>query len=204
MRYLYLPLIACAALLVSGCDNLAPTNAPEQSAAPAVPVSAPPQPDRFEELQSTLDQEVEQARAAQQEAVDAMQKLPPRQRATAGDVQIKDVEITDSQSGETRTLHALQSVSVTLPLAAKRRPEYDHAMEALKNLANALADSRGSSSIVVDQAQADVRAHRVNTATGTTQTSNGKPVTVLKNIDRALPRGAERYTIQAGELHDQP
>lgn len=216
MRYLKLTLISCATVLASGCATLedasssfscmlsrATNSASAQSCGgpPAGDSHAPS--DRFGRLQSVLDQEAQRARAAQVQAVSAMQGLPPGQRAIAGGVRMADVSITDSQSGQTRRMRALESVSVDMPLAAKGRPEYTRAMDTLKNLANELANNRGASSIVVDQAEADVRANRVNTSTGTTQTSSGKPVSVLKNIDRTLPAGTERYTIQAGEIRGQ-
>ena len=70
-----------------------------------------------------------------------MQKLPVRQRAVAGPVQVKPVPITDAQSGRTLQMQAFSSVSVDMPLAAKGRPEYTKSMDLLKDLANELADS---------------------------------------------------------------
>lgn len=209
MRYLPPILMVCAALLVSGCQTGPATNDASKCGSdncgqspPAA--KAPPAPDRLDELQTRLDQERDQAEQAQQQVVQVMQKLPRGRRASAGELRLADVNITDNQSGQTRAMHALQSVSVTMPLAAKGRPEYTDAMDALKKLANTLADARGSAQIEVDQSAADVRARRVNTATGVTQTSNGNPVSVRKHVDRALPAGVERYTIQAGPLHDLP
>lgn len=216
MRYLKLTLITCAAVLASGCATLEDASSSfscmlsratnsanaRNCGGPAVGDSHAPS-DRFGKLQSVLDQEAQRARAAQVQAVSAMQGLPPGQRAMAGSVRMVDVNITDSQSGQARKMRALESVSVNMPLAAKGRPEYARAMDTLKNLANELANNRGASGIVVDQAEADVRANRVNTSTGTTHTGNGKPVSVLKTIDRTLPAGVERYTIQAGEIRGQ-
>jgi hypothetical protein len=216
MRYLKPTLITCAALLASGCATLEDastsfscmlsraTNSANahNCGGPATGEGHAPA-DRFGKLQSVLDQEAQRARTAQVQAVSAMQGLPPGQRALAGSVRMVDVTITDSQSRQMRRMRALESVSVSMPLAAKGRPEYTRAMDTLKNLANELANNRGASSIVVDQAEADVRANRVNTSTGTTQTGNGKPVSVLKNLDRTLPAGMERYTIQAGEIRGQ-
>ncbi|MCL2523348.1 MAG: hypothetical protein FWF20_08230 [Betaproteobacteria bacterium] len=196
----YLTLITCAALLVGGCATL--ENASNNLSC-KLSRDCQTQDERFGKLQAVLDHEIQQARAAQEQAVSAMQGLPSGQRAVAGNVRLADVEISDGQSEQKRKMQALESVSVTLPLAAKSRPEYTRAMEALKNLANELADSRGSSSIVVDQAEADVRARRVNTATGTTQTASGKPVAVRKNVDRTLAAGSERYTIQPGPISGQ-
>lgn len=219
MRSLKLTLIACAAVLASGCASLEQasssfscmlsqvTNSADpncgKSAGTASGTSTGGQADRFSRLQAALDQETQQAQSAQTRAVEAMRNLPVRLRAAAGPVRTKPIEITDRQSNSTRRMLSFSSVSVDMPLAAKGRPEYTRAMDTLKELANELADNRGSSAIVVTQSEADVKAGRVNTQTGTSQTSHGKPVSVQKQIDASLPAGIERYTIQAGDIRGQ-
>ena len=220
-RWVQLTTLGLATALVSGCATMEEasnsfscmlsrvTNSPDpRCGGPIVTggASAPPvqssggQNDRFARLQTVLDQEAAQATDLQKQAVQAMQKLPVRQRAVAGPVRTRPVPITDGQSGMTSQLQAFSSLSVDMPLAAKGRPEYTRAMDALKELANDLADNRGSSTILVEQSEADVSAGRVNTASGTTQTKNNKPVTVRKKLDSNLPAGVERYTIEAGEI----
>lgn len=216
MKNLKLTLVACAAILLSGCATLQDasnslscmlsrvTNSADPSCgassnAPATAVSGG-QAERFSRLQAALDQETKQAQSLQAQAIQAMQKLPVKQRAVAGPVQTKTVSIADGQSGQTHQMRAFSALTVEMPLAAKGRKEYTQAMNLLKELANELADNRGASSIVVTQSDEDVKAGRVNTATGTTQSKNGKPVTVIKKVDSLLPVGIERYTIEAGEI----
>ena len=168
----------------------------------------PPQPtasngQRWSQLQHVLDEETQQARQAQARAVEAMQSLPATQRARAGAVEVRDTPITDRQSGEVRQVRAIDAISVEMPLAAKGRAPYKQAMDALKTLANEFADNRGAAQIVVHQSPADVKARRVNTASGVTHSHGGKPVTVHKRVDEALPAGVERYTIRAGEIRGQ-
>lgn len=218
MRTLKLTLIACAAVLATGCATLeeassslscmlsrVTNSADPHCTAPgnATTISTGAQADRFTSLQAALDQETEQARTVQDQAVAAMQKLPASQRAVAGPVRVRNIDITDQQSGTARKMVSFDSISVDMPLAAKGRPEYTRAMSALKNLANDLADNRGASSILVEQSNADINANRVNTATGTSQTRQGKPVSVQKKSNPSLPAGVERYTIQAGEIRGQ-
>lgn len=212
MRALSLSLLAGATAVLSGCVTLEQASSSIScmlSSGPGCPgttTTAPAgagQSDRFTQLQFALDEEIQQARNSQAAALTAMQSLRPGLRAVAGPVQLLNVDITDSQSGRTRKLRTLDSVTVDMPLAAKGQGAYTQAMDSLKDLANRLADNRGTSSIIVDQSEADVRARRVNTATGVTQTSRGKPVSVQKNIDRSLPPGMERYTIKAGEIRGQ-
>ena len=215
MRSFSLSALTCATLLLSGCATLeqassslscmlaratgsADASCGEGDSGDGTLQSA--QGDRFDKLQLVLDQEVQRARQAQDTAVTAMQKLPANQRAVAGPVRMLNVTITDSQSGRTRTMQTLDSVTVDMPLAAKGRPEYTQAMDQLKALANQLADNRGTASIIVDQSEADIKARRVNTATGTTQSPRGNSVAVRKNASRDLAAGVERYTIQAGEI----
>lgn len=216
MKNLKLTLVACAAILLSGCATLQDasnslscmlsrvTNSADPSCgassnAPATVVSGG-QAERFSRLQAALDQETQQAQNLQAQAIQAMQKLPVKQRAVAGPVQTKTVSIADGQSGQTHQMRAFSALTVEMPLAAKGRKEYTQAMNLLKELANELADNRGASSIVVTQSDEDVKAGRVNTATGTTQSKSGKPVTVIKKVDSLLPVGIERYTIEAGEI----
>ncbi|UUC95928.1 hypothetical protein [Comamonas sp. C11] len=216
MKKLKLTVLACAATLLGGCATLQDastslscmlsrvTNSADPSCgpgsgAPATAVSGG-QNERFARLQAALDQETQQAQSMQAQAVQAMQKLPAKQRAVAGPVQTRTVSIADGQSGQAHQMRSFSALTVEMPLAAKGRKEYTQAMNVLKELANELADNRSSSSIVVDQSDEDVRAGRVNTATGTTQSKGGKPVTVIKKIDTGLPAGVERYTIEAGEI----
>ena len=214
MKIAKLTLIACAATILSGCATLEEastslscmlsrvTSAADSSCGPAAAATAMSggHSERFSRLQAALNQETQQAQSIQAQAVQAMQSLPVKQRAVAGPVLTQPVSIDDAQSGQTLQVRAFSSVSVEMPLAAKGRKEYTRAMDLLKELANVLADNRGSSSIVVDQADADVKAGRVNTATGTTQSKGGKPVSVIKRIDAGVPSGVERYTIEAGAI----
>ena len=214
MKIAKLTLIACAATILSGCATLEEastslscmlsrvTSAADPScgsSAPATTMSGG-HSERFSRLQAALNQETQQAQSIQAQAVQAMQSLPVKQRAVAGPVLTQPVSIDDAQSGQTLQVRAFSSVSVEMPLAAKGRKEYTRAMDLLKELANELADNRGAASIVVDQADADVKAGRVNTATGTTQSKGGKPVSVIKRIDAGVPSGVERYTIEAGAI----
>ena len=214
MKIAKLTLIACAATILSGCATLEEastslscmlsrvTSAADPScgsSAPATTMSGG-HSERFSRLQAALNQETQQAQSIQAQAVQAMQSLPVKQRAVAGPVLTQPVSIADAQSGQTLQVRAFSSVSVEMPLAAKGRKEYTRAMDLLKELANELADNRGAASIVVDQADADVKAGRVNTATGTTQSKGGKPVSVIKRIDAGVPSGVERYTIEAGAI----
>lgn len=216
MKNLQLTLVACATVLLSGCATLQDassslscmlsrvTNSADPSCAAGSPAPATAvsggQAERFTRLQAALDQETQQAQSLQAQAIQAMQKLPPKQRSVAGPVQTKTVTIADGQSGQSHQMRAFSAVTVEMPLAAKGRKEYTQAMNLLKELANELADNRGASSIVVTQSDEDVKAGRVNTATGTTQSKSGKPVTVIKKVDSMLPVGIERYTIEAGEI----
>lgn len=214
MKIAKLTLIACAATILSGCATLEEASTSLScmlsrvtstadpncgSSAPATTMSGG-HSERFSRLQAALNQETQQAQSIQAQAVQAMQSLPVKQRAVAGPVLTQPVSIADAQSGQTLQVRAFSSVSVEMPLAAKGRKEYTRAMDLLKELANELADNRGSSSIVVDQADADVKAGRVNTATGTTQSKGGKPVSVIKRIDAGVPSGVERYTVEAGAI----
>ena len=220
-RWAQLALIGSTAALLSGCATMEEASnsfscmlsrvtstpdprcgAPITTGGTKAPVESGPagQSERFSRLQAALDQETAQATELQSQAVQAMQKLPVRQRSVAGALRTRPVPITDGQSGVTSQLQAFASLSVDMPLAAKGRSEYTRAMDALKELANELADNRGSSTILVEQSEADVSAGRVNTSSGTTQTKHGKPVTVRKSVNSTLPAGVERYTIEAGEI----
>ncbi|WP_291589158.1 hypothetical protein [Comamonas sp. UBA7528] len=222
MPYLKLSLVTAAALVLAGCAAVESSttslgcmlgrltqNPPAGCGAPAIATApgtgasgaaAAQAGERFTKLQSVLDQEIELARSVQTDVVSSMQHLPIKLRSSAGPVKLLDTPITDSQSGQTRSMRTLESMTVQMPLAAKGRPEYTQSMAALKNLANRLADNRGQASIVVHQAAADVQAQRVNTATGVSKTAKGSPVKVEKIADAALAAGTERYTIQAGPI----
>lgn len=163
-------------------------------------VTSTGQGDRFAQLQSVFDEEIQAARDAQERAVAATQALSPKQRATAGEVALVDVEIADSNSQQTRSMRTLDGVSIDLPLAGKGKSGYTQAMDEVKALANSLADNRGSASIVVQQNSADVRARRVNTASGSTQSPGGQPINVEKQVSSEVPVGVERYTVKAGAI----
>ena len=163
-------------------------------------VTSGAQSNRFEQLQTVFEQEIQGARSAQERAVQATQGLSPKLRATAGDVQLLNVEITDSSTQQKRSMRTLDSITIDMPLGGKGRDAYTRAMDEIKGLANTLADNRGSASIVVQQAAADVKARRVNTASGETKSPGGQPIKVEKQVATALPAGVERYTVKAGPI----
>ena len=223
MRYLKHALTACAATVLAGCATLDeasmsvscmltrvtggadPRCADSGSVTSTGKTSPPTQAgasgsSRFDSLQAVLDQEIQKGRDAQILAKDAMRNLPAAQQAVSGPVRLLDVAISDSQSGQSRNMRTLDSVTIDLPFASKGSAPYTNAMEVIKNLANQLADNRGASNIIVTQSEADVNAKRVNTSTGLTKSPRGNPINVQKRVDRALPAGVERYTIQAGEI----
>lgn len=209
--------VLTAAMLLAGCSSLQRASSslgcmlgqvtgssrPACSPAPAMASQASDAAvqARFTQLQTVLDDEIQSARLSQSTAVAALEGQ--RAPAVAGPVQVIQVNITDKQSGLSRSMRALDAVSVEMPLAAKGSLAYTRAMDTLKALANQLADNRGAASILVDQTRADVQANRVNTATGISLSPSGKPVNVQKSVDPYLAEGLERYTIRAGEIRGQ-
>ncbi len=159
---------------------------------------------RFRALQQQLNDEVRDAENSILGAVNATNGLPKAQRARNTSVQTTTVAVTDSQTPRVEDVTALDTVSIELPIAGKKKAAYTNAMNAVKSLATRIADSRGGATIVVEQNPVDVRARRVNAAEGETQTKEGNTVTVQKLADKQIPRGIERYTIKAGELTKRP
>lgn len=159
---------------------------------------------RFRVLQQQMNDEVADAENSLSNAVSATKGLPKSQRARNTSVQTTTVAVTDSQSARVEDITALDTASIELPIAGKKKAAYTNAMNAVKSLATRIADSRGGATIVVEQNPVDVRARRVNAAEGETQTKEGNTVTVEKLADKQIPRGIERYTIKAGELTKRP
>lgn len=215
VRALHATGAALAALaLLAGCATPSPDGAgcyPGSSsaacgnAAPPAPaaVAVPQQQERFVRLQAALDAETQAAREAQASAVAATQKLPVAMRLRAGEVSQTAVTITDGQSGQQAQVRALDAVEVWVPLAGKNRKEYKAALDQLKALGHSMANNRGSATIVVEQSAKDVKARRSNTATGVTQTAEGKPVKLEKTVSDTLQPGLERYVVRAGAIRGQ-
>lgn len=155
---------------------------------------------RFEQLQTVFEQEIQTAREAQARAVAATQPLGPKQRAVAGEVAVIHVDITDSRSQQKRNMRTLDAMTLDMPLGGKGKDGYTQAMDEIKDLANTLADNRGSASILVQQNPADVKAKRVNTASGNTKSPAGQPIAVEKQTTANVPAGVERYTVKAGAI----
>lgn len=159
---------------------------------------------RFRALQQQMTDEVTDAENSLEAAVSATKGLPKSQRARNTSVQTATVAVTDSQSPRVEDITALDTASIELPIAGKKKAAYTNAMNAVKSLATRVADSRGGATILVEQNPLDVRARRVNASEGETQTKEGNTVTVEKSADKQIPRGIERYTIKAGELTQRP
>lgn len=159
---------------------------------------------RFDVLQKQLDEELQDAETSIQAAADATKNLPKAQRARNTSVNTTRVPVTDSQSPRVADMTMLDTVTIELPTAGKKKKGYSNAMNAVKDLATRIADSRGSATILVEQSSADVRGRKVNTAEGQSQTKAGNPLTVRKAVGADVPRGVERYTIKAGELQKHP
>lgn len=159
---------------------------------------------RFEALQQQLNEETSSAETSIAGAVDATKTLPKAQRARNSAVQTKTAEVTDSETPRTSEMTMLDTVTIELPLAGKSKRGYTNAMNAVKALAGRIADSRGSATIQVEQATADVRARKVNISEGESKTKDGNTLIVKKVSTTEVPRGVERYTIQAGDLQKRP
>ncbi|QNP48732.1 hypothetical protein [Diaphorobacter aerolatus] len=159
---------------------------------------------RFDALQKQLDEEVKDAEVSIEAAVQASATLPKAQRARNTSVLTTRVPVTDSQSPRVADLTVLDTVSIELPTAGKKKRGYVNSMNAVKALATRIADSRGGATILVEQSSADVRGRKVNTSEGESQTKEGNALTVRKSVNPDVPRGIERYTIKAGDLQKRP
>lgn len=224
MKYFNLASIAIAAAILTGCatgpnsssqcsdpNNSDPACAKTEAGQKAKAEQSAQQQQneaesiaRFEELQKQLDAEVQDAEVSIAAAVDATKPLPSAQRARNTSVLTARVPVTDSQSPRVAEMTVLDTVTIELPTAGKKKRGYTNAMNAVKALATRIADSRGGATILVEQSSADVRGRKVNTSEGESKTKDGNPLTVQKTVSSEVPRGIERYTIKAGELQKRP
>lgn len=223
MKRFHLATIAIAAAVLTGCAT-GPTSAPQcdpNSADPACAKSEAAQKAkaeqtaqqqqieaesnaRFDALQKVLDAEVHDAEVSIEAAAEATKSLPKNQRAQNTSVLTTRVPVTDGQSSHVADMTMLDTVTIELPTAGKKKRGYVNAMNAVKALATRIADTRGGATILVEQASADVRGKKVNTSEGESQTKDGNSLTVQKAVTSDLPRGIERYTIKAGALQKRP
>ena len=210
MRSFSLSALTCATLLLSGCATLEQATSSlscmlaratgKACGGQEAAMASTGQGGRFEQLQTVFEQEIQTAREAQARAVAATQPLGPKQRAVAGEVAVIHVDITDSRSQQKRNMRTLDAMTLDMPLGGKGKDGYTQAMDEIKDLANTLADNRGSASILVQQNPADVKAKRVNTASGNTKSPAGQPIAVEKQTTANVPAGVERYTVKAGAI----
>ncbi len=159
---------------------------------------------RFDALQAQLNEETRDAETSIAAAVDATKTLPKVQRARNGAVLTTTASVTDSKTPRVAEMTMLDTVSIDMPVAGKNKRPYINAMNAFKELATRVADSRGAATILVEQSQSDVRSRKVNTSEGESQTKAGNTLSVQKTVSSTVPRGIERYTIKAGELTKRP
>lgn len=159
--------------------------------------------ERWTQVQQAFDEEIAQARQAQQKAVASSSTLPQRQQATAGEVTTLNIEIADSKTQEKRSIRTLDTVAVNLPLAGKGKPAHLATFNAILDFANIAAENRGAATVIVYQNPADVKAGRANPAGTVLKSPSGKPVNVRKEADSSTPLGMERYVVKAGEVRGQ-
>lgn len=159
--------------------------------------------ERWARVQKAFDEEINQARQAQQKAVASSASLPAKQQASAGEVTTLNVAITDSKTQEKRMVRTLDTVAVNLPLAGKGKRAHVATFDAILDFANTVADNRGTASVIVYQNPADVKAGRANPTGTVLKSPSGKPVSVRKEADSSIPVGMERYVVKAGEVRGQ-
>jgi len=159
--------------------------------------------DRWAKVQHAFDAEIESARNAQDKAVNSTASLPSSQRATAGEVTTRDIQIVDSQTNERHSVRTLETVTMDLPLEGKGTAAHLAAFNTMMDFANLVADDRGSAFVTVYQNAADVKAGRANPSGGVLSTKNGNSVTVRKQTNAGIPQGVERYVIKSGEVRGQ-
>lgn len=214
MRIRRLSGVALIAVLLSGCTTTGGSSTSiqcslarilgqqTQGCSPGGSVSSPTA-ERWAHVQKVFDDEISTARAAQAQAVAQSAKLPAPHRATAGELTLLNVAIRDSKTKEARTIRTLDTVELRIPLAAKGKAEHLAAFNTFMDLANTLADNRGTASVTVYQNPSDVQAGRANPAGAVLKTKDGNPVHVRKVAQTSTPRGLERYVIQAGEVRGE-
>ena len=211
MKLLHYSALAFAAAIVAGCavppqcgpGSTDPSCGGGRTAQPAG--EGPAERDaRIKAFEGKLSAETQMAEQSLASAVEASKTLPAPQRARNPVVKTMTAPIQDSKSARIYEFKVLESASIDMPLAGKGKAGYVAAMDEIKGLANQMADSRGSATIVVDQASADVRGKRVNTKVGMTQTANGNPVSVEKVSSGSVLRGMERYTVRPAEVAGKP
>ena len=211
MTLLRYSVLAFATALVAGCA--VPPKCGPESTDPACGAGRAPQPAgeipaerdaRIKAFENKLAAEIHTAEQSLASAVTASKSLPVPQRARNPVLKTSNAPIQDSKSARIYEFKVLESASIDMPLAGKGKAAYVAAMDAIKGLANQLADSRGAATIVVDQASADVRDKRVNTKVGVTQTPSGNPVSVEKVSSGSVLRGMERYTVRPGDVATRP
>ena len=213
MKFFKFTSLAFATAVIAGCASNVPlcgpgSNHPSCGAktAPMAPAGESPaeQKARLDAFEQKLQAEIKVAEQSLASAVAAGKNLPPAQRAKNPMVKTTSAPLADSKTGRVFEFKVLDTASIDMPLAGKGKRGYVEAMDEIKELANQLADSRGSSAIIVDQAAEDIKARRVNTKSGVTQTQAGNAVAVEKTSSGKVPRGIERYTIKLGEVTVKP
>ena len=200
MRIFSLTGLGLATAILAGCATSTPECTPGSTHPSCVPKQAAVPAGESPEQQAQIAL-AEQSLAA---AMNASKPLPASLRARNPQIKTTSAPLADSRSGRVYEFKVLDSASLEMPLAGKGKRGYVEAMDEIKDLANQLADARGAVTISVDQATADVKARRVNTKSGSTQTQAGNTVTVEKVSSGSVPRGVERYTIKPSEVTAKP
>ena len=192
MRKLTLCLVLALAAIFTGCANVQ-----EVRNDPKVEVATPSPLDIFEQQRKSEINFAEQTRL---DFMAAFQTKKAAARINVDPLGLNQVTITENQSRRTQSVQVFESLSITLPLALKKNPDYVVAMSKIKALAEKMADERGFSEIQFFLLPTDAAAKKIKFESDTVKSSRGNPITVSKSADKSLGKGMQRIVVKAAPI----
>jgi hypothetical protein len=192
MRKLTLCLVLSLAAIFTGC-----TSVQEVRNETKVEVATPSPLDIYEQQRKLEINFAEQTRS---DFMAAFQNKKAAAQISADPLQLNHVTLTENQSGRTQSVQVFESLSLTLPLALKKNPDYVMAMSKIKALAEKMADERGYSEIQFFLLPTDAAAKKIKFESDTVKSPLGNPITVSKSADKSLKKGMQRIVVKAAPI----
>lgn len=185
--------------LILGCSIILAACANRGAQPEPTVIAAPSQILAFEQLRKDEIALAEQTRTGFASSFES-----PKDAALvkAEPLQFIELNMTAKKPPESKTVQVFDSLSISMPIALKKRPEYDQAMAKVKALAEKLADQRGGAEIQFFLLPADAKANKIKFDSGMAKSPQGNPITVSKSADKSLSKGIQRIVIMAKPIQN--
>ena len=188
--------VASVIPLFSACAAFQSQGDEPSSSAQSAPVAIDP----FAGFEQSRKSEADLAEQTRQDLIAMLSKLKNQHQTVIEPVNYIGIAVTDGKSQQSRQFRVVDSLEASLPLTLRKQAAYDQTVAGARELAEKLADERGTAEIRFSYNPADVRAQKISLAGGVSRTPKNNSVSITNTADAKIQRGVVHLIVIGGPV----